>query len=348
MSPGVALAQTAADFPSRPISMILPGVGAGGTSDVLVRLIGAHLTEYWGQPVAVEVKPGGAQGMVGLAAALQAPADGHTVALVHVNNIAVAPNTMTAPFDPFNDISYVSMISIYPSVLVVGSQVPANTLEEFIALMKKEPGKYLFGNSGPGGLMDLAAKRLNLFANVEGGSVAYETQPAAINAILSNEIHAAFATPGNVSGQIEAGALKPLAVTTKGRLTRMADVPALSEIVPDYVANQWIGLGVSSNVPKPIVDKLAEGVGRALKEADVRKSWISFTTRAICPFRARSCSRRLRSVKMRPGQRPSPTPSNRGSRRQARRSFPAADAGNSCYLWAAAMRAAASQLWRAG
>jgi tripartite-type tricarboxylate transporter receptor subunit TctC len=273
---GMSAGQAAEEFPSRPISMILPGVPAGGASDTLVRMIGAHLTSYWGQPVAVEVKPGGAQGMVGLAAALQAPPDGHTVALLHVNNIAVAPNTMTAPFDPFNDIAYVSMLTIYPSILVVGSQVPANTLEEFIELMKKEPGKYLLGNSGPGGLMDLAGRRLNQLADVEGGSVAYESQTAAINAILSNEIHAVFATPANIIGQVQAGTLKPLAVTTLNRLPQMPDVPAMSEFVPDYSANQWLGLGVSAAVPQPIVDKLAEGIGRALKEPDVKEKLVQF------------------------------------------------------------------------
>lgn len=269
MGPGMARAQDAAAFPSRPITMILPGVGAGGTSDVLSRLIGAHLTEYWGQPVVVDVKPGGAQGMVGLASALQAPPDGHTLALVHVNNIAVAPHTMQAPFDPFKDVTYVSMISIYPSLLVINSEIPATNLAEFVELMKKEPGKYLFGNSGPGGFMDLAARRLFQVAKVEGGSVSYESQPASINAILSNEIHAAFVTPGNVAGQIEAGTLRPLAVTTKSRLESLPDVPALAEIVPGYEANQWVGFGVSTEVPQPVVDKLAEGIGRALKEQDV-------------------------------------------------------------------------------
>lgn len=270
-------AQELKSFPSRPITLILPGVGAGGTSDVLARLIGGHLTEYWGKPVVVDVKPGGAQGMVGLASALQAPPDGHTLALVHVNNIAVAPHTMKAPFDPFKDITYVSMVSIYPSVLVVGSKVAAANLGEFVDLMKKQPGAYLFGNSGPGGFMDLAARRFNIAAGVKGGSVSYDSQPASINAILSNEIHAAFATPGNVAGQIQAGTLKALAVTTKGRLDSMRDIPALSEIVPDYEANQWVGFGVSSAVPAPIVEKLAAGINRALREPDVAEKLKQFS-----------------------------------------------------------------------
>lgn len=265
----------AASFPSRAITFVLPGVGAGGTTDILTRLIGKHLTDYWKQPMVVEVKPGGAQGMVGLGAALQAPGDGHTVALVHVNNISIAPHSMKAPF-AFSDISYVAMVSIYPSLLVVGESVPAKTFQEFVAYMKANPGKVAFGNSGPNGYMDLAGRRLAKQAGVDILSVSYNSQPESINAILSNEIQAAFATPGNVLGQIKAGKLKALAVTTKERLRQMPDVPAVAEFVPGYEALQWVAFGVRSSTPEPIVAKLAAGLRKALQEKDVQDKLAEF------------------------------------------------------------------------
>lgn len=262
-------------FPSRAITFVLPGVGAGGTSDVLTRLIGKHLTEYWKQPVVVDVKPGGAQGMVGLGAALQQPADGHTVALVHVNNVSIAPHSMKAPF-ALNDISYVAMVSIYPSLLVVGDSVPVKSFQEFVAYMKANPGKVAFGNSGPNGYMDLAGRRLAKQADVDLVSVSYNSQPESVNAILSNEIQAAFVTPGNVLGQLKAGKLKALAVTTKTRLRQMPDVPAIVEFVPEYEALQWVGFGVRASTPQPVAAKLAEGIQRALQEKDVQDKLLEF------------------------------------------------------------------------
>ncbi|MGY8526223.1 Bug family tripartite tricarboxylate transporter substrate binding protein [Paracidovorax citrulli] len=264
--PGMA---QAADWPNRPIKLIVP-YAAGGTTDIIARVVGTRLGAVLTQPVVIENRPG-AGGAVGSTYAAKQPADGYTLVMVVESSHAVNPNVYAkTPYDPVKDFDAISNLADVPNVLVVNPSFPAQDLPAFIKLLKAQPGKYSFGSSGNGGLSHMNGE---LFMNVTGTRmlhVPYKGLGPALNDAVAGQIQVVFDNIPSSSGLIQGGRLKPLAVASKQRLKLLPDVPTYAEAgLPAMNNPSWFGLGAPAGTPAAILDKLNAAVKQVLAEPDV-------------------------------------------------------------------------------
>ncbi len=267
---GLGLASTAqAAWPDRPIKLIVP-YAAGGTTDIIARIVGTRLGPVIGQPVVVENRPG-AGGAVGSAYASKQPADGYTLVMEVESSHAVNPNVyLKTAYDPVKDFDPISNLADVPNVLVVNPAFPAPDLPAFIKLLKANPGKYSFGSSGNGGLSHMNGE---LFMNETGTRmlhVPYKGLGPALNDAVAGQIQVVFDNIPSSSGLIQGGKLKPLAVAAKHRLKVLPNVPTYAEAGLDAMNNpSWFGLGAPAGTPAPILDKLNDAVRQVLVEPEV-------------------------------------------------------------------------------
>ncbi|CAG9176882.1 hypothetical protein LMG23992_03360 [Cupriavidus laharis] len=267
---GLGLAGTAhAAWPDRPIKLIVP-YAAGGTTDIIARIVGTRLGPVIGQPVVVENRPG-AGGAVGSAYAAKQAADGYTLVMEVESSHAVNPNVyLKTAYDPVKDFDPISNLADVPNVLVVNPAFPATDLPAFIKLLKANPGKYSFGSSGNGGLSHMNGE---LFMNETGTRmlhVPYKGLGPALNDAVAGQIQVVFDNIPSSSGLIQGGKLKPLAVAAKHRLKVLPNVPTYAEAGLGAMNNpSWFGLGAPAGTPAPILDKLNDAVRKVLAEPEV-------------------------------------------------------------------------------
>jgi len=259
----------ASAYPDRPIKMIVP-YAAGGTTDIIARIVGTRLGPVLGQPVVVETRPG-AGGAVGSAYAAKQPADGYTLVMEVESSHAVNPNVyLKTAYDPVKDFAPVSNLADVPNVLVVNPAFPATDLQSFIKLLKANPGKYSFGSSGNGGLSHMNGE---LFMNATGTRmlhVPYKGLGPALNDAVAGQIQVVFDNIPSSSGLIQGGRLKPLAVAAKQRLKVLPNVPTYAEAgLPAMNNPSWFGLGAPAGTPAAILDKLNDAVRQVLAEPEV-------------------------------------------------------------------------------
>ncbi|AEI81385.1 extra-cytoplasmic solute receptor [Cupriavidus necator N-1] len=259
----------ASAYPDRPIKMIVP-YAAGGTTDIIARIVGTRLGPVLGQPVVVENRPG-AGGAVGSAYAAKQPADGYTLVMEVESSHAVNPNVyLKTAYDPVKDFAPVSNLADVPNVLVVNPAFPATDLQSFIKLLKANPGKYSFGSSGNGGLSHMNGE---LFMNATGTRmlhVPYKGLGPALNDAVAGQIQVVFDNIPSSSGLIQGGRLKPLAVAAKQRLKVLPNVPTYAEAgLPAMNNPSWFGLGAPAGTPAAILDKLNDAVRQVLAEPEV-------------------------------------------------------------------------------
>ncbi|RDK10806.1 tripartite tricarboxylate transporter substrate binding protein [Cupriavidus lacunae] len=259
----------AAAYPDRPIKLIAP-YAAGGTTDIIARIVGTRLGPVLGQPVVVENRPG-AGGAVGSAYAAKQPADGYTLVMEVESSHAVNPNVyLKTAYDPVKDFAPVSNLADVPNVLVVNPAFPATDLQSFIKLLKANPGKYSFGSSGNGGLSHMNGE---LFMNATGTRllhVPYKGLGPALNDAVAGQIQVVFDNIPSSSGLIQGGRLKPLAVAAKQRLKVLPNVPTYAEAgLPAMNNPSWFGLGAPAGTPAAILDKLNDAVRQVLAEPEV-------------------------------------------------------------------------------
>lgn len=265
-----AHAQTAANYPSKPIRFIVP-YAPGGSTSYVARLVGAKLTEAWGQQVLVDNKPG-ANTAIGSEALVRSPPDGYTISLAASTHATVPHLVANLPYDALRDFTPVASMVTTQLVLVVHPSVPANTLAEFIALAKAKPNELNFAAVGTGSSTHLAGEYFKSVAGVKMQHVPYKGTAPAITDLIGGQIQLNFDTPVTSLPHIKSGRLKALAITGSRRLATLPDVPTFAEAgLPAYDFQLWFGVMAPAGTPKPIVEKLSAEIGRILALPDVRQ-----------------------------------------------------------------------------
>jgi tripartite-type tricarboxylate transporter receptor subunit TctC len=267
MLPGLAAAQ---GFPNKPVHLIVP-FAPGGAFDVLARVVAAHLEREWRQPVLVETKPG-AGSVVGTTFAARANPDGYTLVLVANSLVINAKLRPTLPYDAIKGFEPVALMVNSPQVIAVNPASPYRTLKEWLDAARAQPGTLSLGTVGPGTTQHIASEMLQRAAGVKLVYVPFAGGAPAVNAVLGGHVGAVLGNLSEVSAQISAGKLRPLAVTTRERLDEMNQVPTVAESgYPGYEAVVWCGMSAPAGTPREVVQRITESLGQALNDAEVRQ-----------------------------------------------------------------------------
>lgn len=257
-------------FPSKPLKILVPSTPGDG-SDILARSIAQKLTERWGQPVVVENRPG-AGGVVGTEAAAKSPADGYTVIMgnagSHAINQALYPKLS---YDVVRDFAPITLAASAPNVFVVNPSVPAKTVAEFIALAKKEPGKYSFASGGNGSSAHLNGEMLKAFAGIEMTHVPYKGSSPAITDVIAGQVQLMIGNLPPVLPHIKSGKVRALGVTTATRFAATPDLPPIADTVTGYESLAWFGLFAPAATPREVVAKWHDEVVAILALPDIRE-----------------------------------------------------------------------------
>lgn len=254
-------------YPNRPIRFITP-YAPGGSTTVMARLVGQHLTDKWGQNVIVDNRPGG-NTIIGTEALARAAPDGYTIMLTTTTHTILSSLTKT-PYDPVRDFAPVATIGIAPQVLVLNMAVPANNLQEVIALAKAKPGQLNFGSSGAGGPTHLSGELFNMIAGVKTQHIPYKGAGPVMIDLIGGQVQMFFSVPVNIVNHVKGGKLKAIAVTGKNRLTALPQLPTFAEAgLPSFDVNTWNGVLAPAQTPRPIVTKLSAEIGSMLATPSV-------------------------------------------------------------------------------
>jgi tripartite-type tricarboxylate transporter receptor subunit TctC len=267
---GAAALGRADEWPTHSIRMLV-GFGPGGGTDIAARFVAQPLSEILGQSVVVENRSS-AGGITAAQAVALSPKDG-SMALMMSNAHAIsAVMFKTLPFDPINDFQMVSLVGIAGLVLVTAPDFPANNLQELIAVLRANPGKYNFGSAGLGTTQQFAAELLKQMEGIEATHIPYRSAPAAVNALLTKDVSFVFELVPAVQGQIQTGALKAIAVTSEERNPVLPSVPTFAEAgMPGYDVTSWYGVAFPAGTPMPIVDKTNKAMRALLAIESVRQ-----------------------------------------------------------------------------
>ena len=267
---GCGAAHASDAFPARPIRIIVP-YPAGGVVDALARVVGEKLSGKYGQPVIVENRPG-AGGNIGTEYVAKSPADGHTLLMVSPSFAVARLFQKSISWDPVRDFRGIACFGAIPNVIVVPPQVPARTLPEFLALTRSGKAPQTYASSGIGTSSFLAAELLVQTAHVPLTHVPYKGQPEATTDLLAGRVDMMPMSASLALPHIQAGKLRPLAVTTTQRAQALPDVPTVAEAarLPGYEVATWLGLLAPGKTPQPVLERLSEDVAAALALPDVK------------------------------------------------------------------------------
>lgn len=265
LSPAVASAED--NYPSKPITIIVP-LSPGGGTDLAARMIAQHLTQSLGQQVIVENHPGGA-GTIGVQLGRAAAPDGYTLMVIGAS-YSVNPALYNLDFDPLEDITPVVMLSQGGQLLVANSKLGLKTVQDLLALAKKNPGKVTSASVGSGSISDLATALMGSMAGVQFTSVQYKGMGPAMTDTMAGVTDIAFASPSAAFPQVQAGLLTALATTSKLPMPEHPEVPTVSDSgLPGYDVSLWYGVIGPKDLPAPIVDKINAAVNAMLKDPEV-------------------------------------------------------------------------------
>jgi tripartite-type tricarboxylate transporter receptor subunit TctC len=259
-----------ADYPSRPITIVVP-FAPGGATDLLGRMIAEQLKSGLGATVVVENKPGAAS-TVGAAQVAKAPPDGYTLLMATSTTLAISKALYKKlPYDPVTDFTPITLVAAVPFSLVVNPSLPVNSLKDFIAYAKSKPGELSYGSSGNGSPHHLAAEMLKTAAGLDIRHVAYRGSVPAMQDVIGGHIPFMFVDLQPALPHIRAGKLKVLGVTTPRRVAAAPEIPTLAEAgLPGYQLVAWQGLVAPAGVPRPTVDVLAKQIGTLLSAPETR------------------------------------------------------------------------------
>ncbi len=263
---GPASAQSS--FPSKPVHIFVP-YAAGGGVDVLARTLGDVVSRQWGQTVVVENRPG-AGGVVASQALVASPPDGYTLIVVasgHATNSFLYPKI---PYDTFKDFTPISLLASSPNILLVRANSPFKTLADMIAQARAKPGSLSFAHAGTGTSTHLAGELLKNLAHVDLNAIPYKGGAPAINDLLGGQIPMSFNNGPESVGQLEAGTLRALAVTTASRAAFLPNVPSMAETVPGYDTEVWWGLLGPAGMSRDLVEQLSHDFVAALNTEAVK------------------------------------------------------------------------------
>jgi tripartite-type tricarboxylate transporter receptor subunit TctC len=274
---GIASAQSA--FPAKPVHILVP-YAAGGAVDILARTLGDVVSRQWGQAVVVDNRPG-AGGVVASQALVAAPPDGTTLIIVASGHATNPFLYAKLPYDTFKDFTPISLLASSPNILLVRADSPFKNLADVIAQAKAKPGGLSFAHAGNGTSTHLAGELLKNLAKIDIEGIPYKGGAPAINDLLGGQIPLSFNNGPESVGQVEAGTVRALAVTTAARAPFLPDVPSVGETVPGYDTEVWWGLVGPAGMPRDLVEKLAHDFVAALNTDTVKQRLAKLGASAI-------------------------------------------------------------------
>ncbi len=256
-------------YPNRPIRMIVP-FGAGGSTDNVARMVAQKLTEALGQTVFVENRPGG-NAIIGTEALQKSPPDGYTIMMTSIDHVVI-PQLIPAPYDPLKDFVPVGAVSFTQLLLVVNPSVPANNLQELVALGKAKSGQLNYASSGSGGVPHLTGVMFSDLAGFKMQHIPYKGGGPAMVDLVGGQVQLTFAIPINAIPHIKGGKLRPIAITGAVRNEALRDVPTFTEAgIAGLDVKTWFGVFAPAGTPKSIVDRLSAEIARILATTEVRE-----------------------------------------------------------------------------
>lgn len=258
-------------FPNKPITLVVPFV-AGGTTDILARIVGQSLGEELGQPVIIDNRAG-AGGNIGGQFAARAPADGYTLFMGTVGTHAINEWLYKKmPFSPNKDFAPLTRVANVPNLLVANPAQPFKNVKELISYAQAHPGQVNFGSSGSGSSIHLSGELFKMMAKVDMIHIPYKGSAPAVTDLLGNQIAIMFDNMPSAIQHVRSGKLRPLAVTTAKRSPELPDVPTVAEAgVPGYEATSWFGLFAPTKTPADVQAKLHAAIIKVLQKPDVIK-----------------------------------------------------------------------------
>jgi tripartite-type tricarboxylate transporter receptor subunit TctC len=266
----IACAASAAAYPDHPVKMIVP-YPAGGTTDILARIVAARLEQRLGKPFIVENRSG-ASGMIGSAAVAQAAPDGHTLVVGTISSHGINASVFkTISYDTVRDFAPVTVIASTPNVLMVHPSLPVRSVAELIEYVQKNPGLN-FGSTSTAGSPHMSGELLKTLTRINIQHVPYRGAAPMLNDLLGGHIKMAFDNLPSSMEHIRSGAVRALAVTTTERFPRAPDIPTMAESgVPGYEVAAWFGVLAPAKTPQPVLDLLYRNISEILKEEPIRQ-----------------------------------------------------------------------------
>lgn len=257
-------------YPTKPVRVIV-GTSASGGTDFAARIFGQKLAELWGQSVVLDNRPG-ATGMIGMGLVAHANPDGYTLSVMNVGHLIMTAITEKPPFDLGRDLLPVSIIATTPVMLVVHPSVSASTIQEFIALARKQPGKMSYASGGIAGVQHMSTELLMQEAKIKLLHVPYKgTGPGLID-LIAGQVQLTLTSVPSLMPHVNAGRLRALAVTGEQRVSAAANVPTFKESgLPGVFVVIWYGLLAPSHTPPAIVDRIASSVAQVAAMPDVKE-----------------------------------------------------------------------------
>jgi tripartite-type tricarboxylate transporter receptor subunit TctC len=260
----------AADYPTQTIKIVSP-YPPGGTTDILARMLAPRLSAALGQPVIVDNKAG-ASGNIGTEFVARSKPDGYTLLMGNNTGVTINQNLYKLNIDPAKDLVPVMLVALVPSVLYVHPSFPASNLAEFVAVVKKNPGKYGFASAGSGSPQHLAGEMLKLAFGLDLVHIPYKGSGPAINDVISGQVPVGFESTAALQPFVESGRARPIATTGAHRAISLPNVPTMMESgVPDFDLTNWYGVFAPAGTPKEIVDKLNAELRKAVATPELKE-----------------------------------------------------------------------------
>lgn len=257
------------DYPNRPLRFIVP-FPAGGSTDIIARILGQRLTEFMGRPVVIDNRPGAA-GLLGAEIVAKAPADGYTIIILSASfttSVVIQPKLT---FDPIKDFTPITNLADTPLLMTVNAKLPVKTMQDLIALARAKPGSLNYGSAGVGGLIQFAAEMLSRTAKINIVHVPFKGGTPAVAALMGEEIQMLMMPMLDVMPQIKAGRFRALAVSSAKRSPFLPDIPTIADSgVPGFAVSQWWGLFAPGGLPQPITLRLNQEAGKILQSQMMR------------------------------------------------------------------------------
>jgi tripartite-type tricarboxylate transporter receptor subunit TctC len=265
---------TAADYPAKPVRLVVP-FPPGGALDIVARSLAPGLSGQLGQPIVIENRPG-ANGAIGRELVAKAPADGYTWLIGGGSTFAVhAALLAKLSYDPVKAFAPVSMLTIYPSVLIANPSFPASSARELIALAKTTPGKISYGSPGTGNVNHLVGELFRSLTGADLVHVPYKGASLVINDVIAGHVPVGFVLLPGALPQVRAGKLKALAVTTEQRASAASNVPTMAEAgVPGLALFEWAGIFVPAGTSNMIISRLNQDISKVVLSPQTRRQWI--------------------------------------------------------------------------
>ncbi len=269
-----------AEYPDRPITLVIP-FAAGGSTDVVGRIVAERMSAELGQQVVVQ-NVGGAGGSLGAQQVAAAEPDGYTILMGTVATHALNPLILKQkPYDPVADFAPVSLLVVVPNVLAVNPELPVNTVQELIDLAKKDPGVLSYASSGNGTPLHLSGELFKAMAGVDIAHIPYKGSGPALTDVLGNQVPIIFDNLPSSSGHITSGTLRALGVTTKERAPSFPDLPAIAETLPGYETYTWNALFAPAGTPPDAVARLNAAAKVAMADPAVMEQMAGFSATIV-------------------------------------------------------------------